>query len=347
MQESPKISVIIPVYNAEKYLKECLDSILNNTLKDIEVICVDDGSTDNSLKILEEYKHLYTNISLLHTKNQGGGAARNRGLDIAKGKYLLFLDADDYFDKEMFEKLYNQLEKTNADVCVCGINKYSDRDQQLVIDRAPNLPESIRNLETFNYKDIPNDILYYFKNAAWNKMFRTSFIKEQGLKFQEIRRSNDLYFSKVALLSAKIITKVDEKLVFYRVHQKTNCQSNNYKYPYEFIKALTKLNNYIYENNYIPEIKESFKNYAISDISYNLRSLSNWPYIYIKVLRYTKNVLCPKLGIDFRLIKRKPFLKILLKIMFSIRNSKNSQEKTVITILGLTFKIRKVGICTK
>lgn len=340
MQERPKISVIIPVYNTEKYLEKCLDSILNNTLKDIEIICVDDGSTDNSLNILEKYVKLYSNITILHLNNLGGGAARNQGLKIAKGKYLSFLDSDDFFANDMFEKLYNQLEKTDADVCICGINKYSEKEKSLIIDNAPNIPNSIKNLETFNYNDIPDDIFLYFKNAAWNKMFRTDFIKKQKLEFQEIKRSNDLYFSRVSLLSANKITHIDEKLVYYRMHQKTNCQNNNYKYPYEFSKALLKLNDYINNNNYSLKIKKSFKEFAIYDISYNLSTLNDWDYIYLKILFYVKNILCPKLDINFYKIKRIPYIKILLRNIFSLRNSRNKQDK-LFTILGITLRIQK------
>ena len=104
MSTTPKVSVIIPVYNTEKYLRQCLDSIVNQTLIDIEIICIDDGSTDMSLKILEEYSRADSRFTILHQTNQYAGVARNRGLDEAKGKYIFFMDSDDYCDLQLLDK---------------------------------------------------------------------------------------------------------------------------------------------------------------------------------------------------------------------------------------------------
>ena len=110
----PKVSVIIPVYNVEKYLHECLDSLLNQTLKDIEIIAVDDGSTDSSLKILKDYAKKDKRLKVLTQENKGAGAARNLGMKHATGSYLSILDSDDYFDHSMLELLYKKAEKTKA-----------------------------------------------------------------------------------------------------------------------------------------------------------------------------------------------------------------------------------------
>ena len=113
-----KVSVIIPVYNAEKYLKQCLNSICRQTLQEIEIICVDDGSTDNSLNILQEYTNADPRIQVLTQKNQGAGAARNYGLRTARGLYLSFLDADDFFEPNMLEEAVNTIELYSADFVV-------------------------------------------------------------------------------------------------------------------------------------------------------------------------------------------------------------------------------------
>ena len=119
MSNNLKVSVIIPVYNVEQYLNQCLDSVINQTLKDIEIICVDDGSTDNSFKMLEEYAQKDNRIKVIHQKNKGAAAARNEGLYIAQGKYLSFLDSDDFFEIDMLEQMYNCAEKYNTDIVVC------------------------------------------------------------------------------------------------------------------------------------------------------------------------------------------------------------------------------------
>ena len=105
-----KISIIIPVYNVEKYLKTCLDSVINQTYQNLEIILVNDGSTDNSGKICEEYKRTNSRIILIHKKNEGLSAARNTGLGIATGEYISFLDSDDYISNDMLETLYNSLQ---------------------------------------------------------------------------------------------------------------------------------------------------------------------------------------------------------------------------------------------
>ena len=114
----PKVSVILPVYNVEKYLKQCMDSIVNQTLKDIEIICVDDGSTDASLSILKEYEKEDDRVKVICQQNAGAGAARNNGLSIATGEYLSFLDSDDFFSLDMLEKSYAEAKKEDADLIV-------------------------------------------------------------------------------------------------------------------------------------------------------------------------------------------------------------------------------------
>ena len=123
---SPLVSVIVPVYNTSKYLRQCLDSIQAQTLKEIEIICVDDGSTDNSMEILLEKELEDSRICILQQKNRGGGAARNLGMSIAKGKYLSFLDSDDFFEPTMLEEAYTAAEKHNADITIYSYHIFYD-----------------------------------------------------------------------------------------------------------------------------------------------------------------------------------------------------------------------------
>ena len=126
----PKVSVIIPVYNVEKYLSECLDSVVNQTLKDIEIICVNDGSPDGSAAILEEYAQKDNRIKVITQENRGLSEARNSGLKIASGEYIAFLDSDDYIDLKFFEQLYKRGIESNSDVVVCeNIYRFSGNKQ--------------------------------------------------------------------------------------------------------------------------------------------------------------------------------------------------------------------------
>ena len=126
-----KVSIIIPVYNVEKYLRQCLDSIVNQTLKEIEVICINDGSTDNSPIILEEYEKKDPRIRVITQENMGSGVARNRAIQQAKGKYIGFMDSDDWADPTMFEKLYENAELNNSDIVMCPMLIINESGQGL------------------------------------------------------------------------------------------------------------------------------------------------------------------------------------------------------------------------
>lgn len=126
MSKKRKVSVILPVYNVERYLKKCMDDILGQTLREIEVICIDDGSTDGSLGILREYEQKDERVRVLEQENTGAAFARNRGMELAKGEYLSFLDSDDFYEPEMLERAYLRAKETQADVTIFRGNRYDD-----------------------------------------------------------------------------------------------------------------------------------------------------------------------------------------------------------------------------
>ena len=154
----PKVSVIIPVYNVEKYLRECLNSVINQTLKDIEIILVDDGSTDSSLSICQEYAKKDDRIIVLTQQNQGAAVARNNGIKIAKGEYLSILDSDDYFDLSMLEKLYNKAVKDDLDITICRAQALNDLDKKISDMQYSVKEKYLPNKEIFNYKDVCKDL---------------------------------------------------------------------------------------------------------------------------------------------------------------------------------------------
>lgn len=122
-----KVSIILPIYNVEKYLKRSMDSLLNQTLKDIEIVMVDDESPDKCPQLCEEYKSKYPNVKVIHKKNGGLGMARNSGLEVCEGEYVAFIDSDDFVDIHMFEDLYNYAHQNSLDACFCGYNNYKDK----------------------------------------------------------------------------------------------------------------------------------------------------------------------------------------------------------------------------
>lgn len=171
MSETPKISVIVPIYNSGCYLRECLESILNQTYKNVEIIGIDDGSTDNSGSILDEYSAKYSNVIAVHKENGGIASARNVGLSYATGKYLTFVDSDDWLDEEMYERMIGAAERYKADI-VSSSQKFDVKEKLISV--------------TGNAQDV---ILYkyliYGDVALWNKIFLYSEKVKQNLRFIE------------------------------------------------------------------------------------------------------------------------------------------------------------------
>ena len=272
---SNKVSVIIPVYNVEKYLRQCIESILNQTLSELELICVDDGSTDSSLEILREYEKKDSRVKVLQQENLGAGAARNKGLKIATGKYLSFLDADDFFLPEMLEETYNKCEELNAQICVYQVRRYHDVTKKTWFDKGSFRYEYIPKKEVFSYKDMPDYILDTFQNWAWNKLISHDLVKENNIQFQEILRTNDFLFVALCMTLAERITVLEKPLVYYRVGMKNNLQSTNYKYPLEFLKAFRAVKKELEEKGIFDEIERSYVNKILSGCIYNLKSIED------------------------------------------------------------------------
>ena len=281
---NPKISVIIPVYNSENYLKECLDSLLKQTFKEIEIICVDDGSTDNSLSILEKYAKKDNRIIILKQKNQGAGVARNYGMKIAKGEYLLFLDSDDFFKKEMIQVLVNTATKINSDIIIFKFAQYNQITGKFIHQKISKKRKWWPN-GVFNYSLNPNKIFISFKVCAWNKLFRHSFIKENGLYFQDNKRTNDLYFTSTSLVVAKSIYFLDKELIYYRIGLTNNSQSTNDLYPLDFYKALLALKNFLEQKNIFSKLKDGYKDFAKIITIYNLNNNKKNIYLYEELMK--------------------------------------------------------------
>ena len=269
---SPKVSVIIPVYNVEKYLRECLDSVVNQTLKDIEIICVDDGSTDSSLDILREYERQDSRVKVLCQKNEYAGVARNNGMKIAQGKYFVFLDSDDFFEPDLLEVQYNQCEKYGADIGLCAANLFDDAAQ--IFRRAPWLLDmQYINEQPFNRKLLKNDIFKCTRFSPWTKMFSAEFVRREQLLFQNLQRANDCYFVMSALALAEKIVAVDKVLVHYRVGLKNNLQSDNASTPLACNQALSAVKARLIKAGIYEEISVAFRNNALDQCLYTVKRL--------------------------------------------------------------------------
>lgn len=206
-----KISVIVPVYNVENYLIQCLDSIINQTLKDIEIICVDDCSPDNSIAILEEYKNKDNRIKIVrHTVNRGLGPARTTGMKNATGEYISFVDSDDYIDRNFLFHLYSTAKKYDSDITTT-LNIQLDFDGKFEdnwrFKKIKNLPSCFNDgISNISIKDEKENTVEYPYMVAWNKIYRSSFILENDLYFMDIisgTEDEDLY-RRILVSDAKI-----------------------------------------------------------------------------------------------------------------------------------------------
>ena len=273
--DNPSVSVIVPVYNIEKYIRQALDSIVRQSLSDIEIICIDDGSTDNTLAIVQEYAAKDNRFIVLTQKNQGAGAARNKGLAIAKGECLSFLDGDDFFEYDMLETAYRKMQQTKADIAVYQVNAYDNDTGVTSYCEIGFRNEYVPKKDVFSYQDMKRYIFNAFQNWPWNKMFRRSFIQRNNILFQPLFRTNDLLFTCTALACASRITKIQRPLVTYRRQSDNSSQATNHIAPLDFYKAFCALQDKLIETGLYPELERSFVNSALKGCIYNLNSLKS------------------------------------------------------------------------
>lgn len=279
---NPYVSVIVPVYNGEKYLSETVKSIINQTLKNIEIIFVNDGSTDSSLEILNAFQKNDSRIKIITQPNTNAGKARNTGLDIAIGEYLSILDADDLFAGKMLEDMYEEAKKHDADIVVCDCVTF-DTETKLPIDFWLSLKTKNMNVDdVFSANDYPEDIFEFSCNVCWNKLFKHSFIKAQAIRCHEIKMHNDTFFSMAALASAEKIKIINKRLVYYRRGQNTQMSSLR-KYARQksyLLLTFEYLGTYLKKMGCPEQVRLSFASFALKCLYNELISFSFEHYEY-------------------------------------------------------------------
>lgn len=271
-----KVSVIIPVYNAVEHLKECLDSVVRQTLKEIEIICVDDGSTDGSAVILADHVNKDGRFIVLTQQNRGAGVARNAGLEVARGDYVIFLDADDFFAPDMLEKMHARAVASEADIVLCNGRAYYTSSGRYRKVSNYLRTSFVKGMPVFSRCDIPDHILTVTNPVPWNKLFRRSFLLRGGLRFQSLENCNDLYMVLLSLCVASRISWVDEPLVAYRECGGRNLQSRKRAAPLCFIRALETLYDELRRRNLFEAVERSFVNMAVRMTVWNVVTTQGW-----------------------------------------------------------------------
>lgn len=215
------VSVVMPIYNAADYLRPALDSVISQTLRDVEIICVDDGSTDHSLAILKEYQKRDPRIRIVTETNAGPAKARNNGLRRARGEYLSFLDADDFFEPTMLEALYRTAKEKDLDIAVCEYDLFENRTARFKRSIPSEHADLLAGGRVTSKSDCPDIIFQATEGYVWNKLFRRDFVTEKELSFLESAQIfEDVYFTVTALSLAERIGKCEGVLVHHRVYQK-------------------------------------------------------------------------------------------------------------------------------
>ncbi len=275
--KKPEISVVVPVYNVEKYLKQCLDSILVQTFSNIEIICVNDGSTDNSRKILEEYKNKDSRIKIVDKKNGGLSSARNAGMKVAVGEFISFIDSDDWIEPTMLEKLYESMTTHNTDITICAVHQFDEQKQKNDDSNKyytlEYFDESFDN-KVFSYEDVRPFIMDVCV-MAWNKLYRRSHIDECQAEFPEglIFEDGPFFFS--IFFKTKRVSIVRDFLYNYRINRTGSIIQKAGKKFLDVIDVVELMFNSVKQLENEEEIRKTFCKKKVEDFIYRFENLDS------------------------------------------------------------------------
>ena len=337
-----KVSVILPVFNVEQYLKECLESVVNQTLKDIEIICINDGSTDNSLEILNEYAQKDGRFIILSQENQGQGVARNKGVELAKGKYIQFVDPDDWIEPNMLETLYNFAEEHNSQVVKFNYSEYNDYSGKY---KQNNFVKQIQKEYNYNLNETPHYTWRLFKKGcltnldlhSWAYFYLTSFIISNEIKFAPSKHGEDHLFTDGAFLLANKIDYLNKYLYFYRVRNGSSVQIKS-DINFCVFNNISLLKEFLINNNLFDELQDEFVSYAKTVVTWHYHKIPDKDikrYEDMCLQYYSSEKEFKKFLKDMK-TKRDFFEQI-----FSLKNEyKGAIKYKVVTILGIPFYIK-------
>ncbi|KAB7671695.1 glycosyltransferase [Bacillus sp. B1-b2] len=259
------ISIIVPIYNVEDYLKRCLDSIIGQTYKSLEIILVNDGSTDSSGELCDIYKNKDTRIKVIHKNNGGISSTRNAGLEAASGKYIGFIDSDDWIDSDMYQSLHECLVNSNSDISICGVKEVRNNS----IIKSNQVEEIVTLSSQEAIKLLIED--KKVKSFTWNKLYRREVFK--NIYFPEGKKYEDIYLMHTIFKNAATITLLNEEKYYYmrRDDSITNEKTieNKYDYYNAYLKRLNDLRADF--NDYLPQLYQPILNLALNILSTSLK----------------------------------------------------------------------------
>lgn len=321
-----KLSIIVPVYGVEKYIDKCLNSLVKQSLKEIEIIVVNDGTKDNSQKIIDKYVKKYPDKIKSYIKENGGqGSARNYGLEKANGEYIGYVDSDDFVEKDMYKKLYDKAKENNYDIVVCGNYNVSEDYQNKNIDAF------INNYNT----DLEN--IFFGKMAVWNKIYKRDILIKNKLEFKEKVWYEDLAFTLKAIMNSNTFAFIDEPLYDYLIREGSTMNNSNVQRNLEILDAFNDILSYIQHNKkeeYFSKIEFlAIDHIYISAIVRVLKAEAD-----DKVKRETINKLIDYMNKKFPNYKNNKYINTLSKnrkIIYKLINIK------MYGLINLIFKVKK------
>jgi glycosyltransferase involved in cell wall biosynthesis len=323
------VSVIIPVYNVENYLSECLDSVCNQTLSNIEIICVNDGSSDDSLKILNQYRQVDDRIKVISQNNQGLSASRNNGLKEATGRYIYFLDSDDYIDITCLEKLYSNAVSNDSDVVLFKFQNVDDNKNVHKRGVEFKIDKIFGDIDYNHFNFTYNDVRRHVMNSAFSaclKLYKREFIElfefPIGVHFE------DVPVHVKVMLNAERISFVPEFLYYYRSNPDSILNSN--ANGFDIFKVIDMVEEYLKENDFYDELENEFIFFKIAQILVYIESTNSEEYFLMAKDEFSNIEIKNKKSLKkYALIGYRNVLNSKNYRDYLKKNSKPSQNKLV------------------
>ncbi len=274
-----KVSIIVPFHNVEKYISKCLTSLIYQSLEDIEIICINDASTDDSKNIVQHYMENDERIILLNVENMSGQSyARNLGLEVASGEYIGFVDSDDWVELDMFERMYNKAKSIDSDITMCQAQLYDDKEQTFYT----NDYYSLKSLEKYGDKvftpEETKDEILNINVVLWNKIYKREFLQNTLVKFQDGYIYEDLPFFFETYLKAQRINILWEAPYYYRQNRQFSTMQNSDKKVYDRIPMVERTYNVLKQAQFFEEKKAEIISWIIDDIFHRYTLLEDKYY---------------------------------------------------------------------
>ena len=260
----PLVSIIIPVFNAECHIKECLDAVMRQTLRDVEVILIDDASVDESVKILESLQHMRENVRIVcHQDNIGAAGSRNEGLMMAKGDYVAFCDSDDIVDADMYELLYRAALKNDADIVMCGIARSEGGGRVFMPPQAANCGTEVL------CACVPSIVF----NSPCNKLYRRAFLERNNLSFDpKLKTTEDLLFNVKAFLATSSVYMMDFAPYHYRMNKSSVTHNRDVASAWSVVSSAYQAGRLLSDAKYFPVRDRLYRDAILAAVKHNLLS---------------------------------------------------------------------------